>query len=131
MSTLLYYGSRMGWMQAAGWGLAGGLSATVASLMAAVKAAGYRWPWQIKDGGTDPPFDPWAWIFVMTGGLLLGALVAAAAHGQMSGGWPAFIMGIGAPATVRGVIGGVEVREREPTPLGVEPQKEVPDAVAR
>ena len=42
-------------------------------------------------------------------GLLLGALVAAAAHSQMSGAWPAFVIGAGAPATIRGLLSGVEV----------------------
>jgi len=42
--------------------------------------------------------------------LLLGALVATASHAQMSGAWPAFVIGAGAPATIRGLLSGVEVR---------------------
>ena len=34
----------------------------------------------------------------------LGALIAAAAHTQMTGPWPAFLMGIGAPSIVRGAL---------------------------
>ncbi len=79
----------------------------MASLMAAVTAAGFRWPW--RDEGELGPR-----LFVLFGGLFLGALVAAAAHGQISGGWPAFIMGAGAPATLRGVLSGVVVEERRP-----------------
>ena len=51
-------------------------------------------------------------LFVLGGGLLFGALVAAASHAQMSGAWPAFVIGAGAPATIRGLLSGVEVRAR-------------------
>ena len=30
----------------------------------------------------------------------------------MSGAWPAFVIGAGAPATIRGLLSGVEVREK-------------------
>jgi len=99
-------------MQAAAWGLAGGLAVEVGSFIAAVKANDYRWPWRVDGGAVDPGFDLWPRVLVMLGALLLGALVASAAHSQMSGGWPAFIMGVGAPSTVRGALGGVEVREQ-------------------
>ena len=72
------------------------------SLSAAVVSAKYSWPWR-KEG------ELWPRLFVLAAGLVLGALVAAAAHDQMSGPWPAFIFGIGAPATIRGVLSGVEV----------------------
>lgn len=95
----------MTWWQAALWGLAGGGAASVVSLCAAVVSAGYTWPWE-KEGQLGPR------LFVLGAGLVLGSLVAAAAHGQISGPWPAFIFGIGAPATIRGVLSGVEVGPR-------------------
>ncbi len=91
----------MNWVYAAGWGLAGGLAAGVLALMTAVTAAGFRWPWKRSERGPR--------LFVFGCGLLLGALVAAAAHSQISGGWPAFAMGAGAPATIRGLLSGIEV----------------------
>ncbi|MDF9817126.1 hypothetical protein [Streptomyces sp. SPB162] len=100
----------MGWEQAALWGLAGGLATGLLSLTAAVIAADYQWPWTRRQLGPR--------LFVVAGGLLLGALVAAAAHGQMSGGWPAFVMGAGAPATIRGLLAGLEVETpgEQPSP---------------
>lgn len=103
----------MSWWEAAGWGLAGGLAAGVLALMTAVTSAGFRWPW--KRGEFGPR------LFVVGGGLLLGALVACAAHAQMSGAWPAFVIGAGAPATVRGLLSGVEVREKPPPGNGGRP----------
>ena len=94
----------MSWWQAAGWGLAGGLAAGVLALMTAVHSAGYRWPWKRDQFGPR--------LFVLGCGLLLGALVATASHAQMSGAWPAFVIGAGAPATIRGLLSGVEVRVR-------------------
>ena len=96
----------MSWWQAAGWGLAGGLAAGVLALMTAVTSAGFRWPWK-RD-------EFWPRLFVLGCGLLLGALVAAASHAQMSGAWPAFVIGAGAPATIRGLLSGVEVRVKPP-----------------
>jgi hypothetical protein len=86
--------------------LAGGGAASVLSLSAAVVSAGYTWPWR-KEG------ELWPRLFVLVAGLVLGSLVATAAHDQISGPWPAFIFGIGAPATIRGILSGVEV---EPGP---------------
>ncbi|MEU8319724.1 hypothetical protein AB0C33_15275 [Nonomuraea sp. NPDC048881] len=116
----------LGTLEAALWGLAGGGAAALVSLLAAIKAAGFRWPWRRKDG-TDQEarerFGPR--LFVLGGTCLLGALVAAAAHGQMSGPWPAFLLGVGAEASVRGILAGVEVTVRKP-----ETQSPVsPDAV--
>lgn len=91
-------------MQAAGWGLAGGLAAFLLSLMTAIRSAHFKWPWK-----RDEVFPR---LVFMGCGLFLGVLVAAAAHAQMSGGWPAFVMGAGAPATIRGLLSGVEVHER-------------------
>jgi uncharacterized membrane protein YfcA len=96
----------MTWWEAALWGLAGGGAASVLSLSAAVVSAGYTWPWR-KEG------ELWPRLFVLVAGLVLGSLVATAAHDQISGPWPAFIFGIGAPATIRGILSGVEV---EPGP---------------
>lgn len=81
--------------------------------MTAVTSAGFRWPW--KRGQFGPR------LFVLGGGLLLGALVAAASHSQMSGAWPAFVIGAGAPATIRGLLSGVEVREKPPSRPSVGP----------
>lgn len=75
------------------------------SLSAAVISAGYTWPWR-KEGELGPR------LFVLAAGLLLGALTATAAHDSISGPWPAFIFGIGAPATIRGILSGVEVEPR-------------------
>ncbi|MCQ9178469.1 hypothetical protein KMT30_05365 [Streptomyces sp. IBSBF 2953] len=72
------------------------------SLSAAIVSAGYTWPWR-KEG------ELWPRLFVLTTGLMLGSLVATAAHDQVSGPWPAFIFGIGAPATIRGILAGIEV----------------------
>jgi hypothetical protein len=93
----------MVWWHAAAWGLAGGAAAGLASLMAAVARAGFSWP---ERGQFGPR------IFVFIGELTLGGLVAAAMHGSISAAWPAFALGIGAPATVRRLLSGVEVSER-------------------
>ena len=69
----------MSWWQAASWGLAGGLAAGVLALMTAVIAAHFSWPWKPEEIGPR--------VFVLACGLLLGGLVAAAAHSQMSGEW--------------------------------------------
>ncbi|MFE5519894.1 hypothetical protein ACFQ9Q_19540 [Streptomyces virginiae] len=104
----------MTWWQAALWGLAGGGAASVFSLSAAVVSAGYTWPWR-NEGEMGPR------LFVVAAGLVLGALVATAAHSQISGPWPAFIFGIGAPSTIRGLLSGVQV----------EPRRRRPQAAAR
>ncbi|MBY8882613.1 hypothetical protein [Actinacidiphila acidipaludis] len=86
-------------------------------MTALVKAAGYTWPWRVE-GELGP------WLFVLTAGLLLGCGVSAAASGELNGPWPAFAFGIGAPATIRGLLSGVEVSPRanasadEPVPCG-------------
>ena len=77
--------------------------------MTAVTSAGFRWPWERGELGPR--------LFVLGCGLLLGALVAAASHAQMSGAWPAFVIGAGAPATIRGLLSGVEVRVKSPLGL--------------
>lgn len=98
----------MSLIEAGAWGLAGGLAAALISLSAAVAEAGFRWPWRGNVDGIGPR------LFVVGVGLILGALVAGAAHSQMSGAWPAFILGASAPSVIRGVLSRVEVTERKP-----------------
>jgi hypothetical protein len=98
----------MGVVEAAIWGLAGGAAASLVGLSAAVVAAGFRWPWHDNDAGM------WPHVFVASVGLLVGALVSAAAHAQMTGAWPALVMGASAPSVIRGVLSRVEVTERKP-----------------
>jgi zinc transporter ZupT len=96
----------MTWWQATLWGLAGGGAASLLSFMTAVVSSGYSWPEDQKVGPR---------LFVVAAGAVLGAMVAAAAHDQISGPWPAFIFGVGAPATIRGLLSGVEVVARADT----------------
>lgn len=114
-------------VDAALWGLAGGLAAGLVSLSASIVSAGFKWPWRDNEDGIGPQ------IFVTVVGLIIGALVAAAAHGQMSGGWPAFIMGISAPSVIRGALSRVEVTERKPEDSLVSPThaEEAVEGVAR
>ena len=107
----------MNWAPAAAWGIAGGLAAGVLMLMTAVTTAGFRWPW--KRGELGPR------LFVVGCGLLLGALVAAAAHSQMNDGWPAFVMGAAAPATIRGLLSGIEVQSVPRHSLSLSPSPAV------
>lgn len=93
----------MGIIAAGAWGLAGGVAIGLVSVSADVVTAGFKWPWRDNEHGIGPR------LFVFGVGLVLGAVVAAAAHGQMTGGWPAFLMGISAPAIVRGGLSKVEV----------------------
>jgi hypothetical protein len=86
--------------ESAAWGLAGGGAAGLLSLMATVISNGYAW-WSKDERGPR--------LFVFGCALVLGAGVAAAASGEMSGPWPAFVIGIGAPATIKGLLSGVEV----------------------
>jgi hypothetical protein len=116
--TVASYCHSMSLWQAASWGLAGGLAAGVLALMTAVTSARFRWPWERSELGPR--------LFVLGCGLFLGAVVAAASHSQMSGAWPAFVIGAGAPATIRGLLSGVEVRVKPPlsiTPT-MEPEEE-------
>jgi uncharacterized membrane protein YfcA len=93
---------------AAGWGAAGGTAAGLVSLAADIVSAGYHWPshGEKRDG-------IWSRLFVFIVGVLVGASVAAAAHDEMTGAWPAFIMGIGAPTVIRGALSHLEVDERK------------------
>jgi hypothetical protein len=93
-------------VEAAGWGLAGGASAGLISISTSVVAAGFRWPWQRRSKGAI-----WPYLFVAGVGIVVGAVVAAAAHSQITGEWPALIMGASAPSVVRGIVGRIEVAE--------------------
>lgn len=122
----------MGVIESGAWGLAGGLAAGLISLMAAVVAAGFRWPWQQVAEESTPPQrhvveEVWPRLFVMSGGPVVGALVAAAASAQMSGPWPAFIMGVSAPSMVRGMLSRVEVTERKPNQVIGDPNQVIGD----
>ena len=100
----------MGVGTAVEWGLAGGIAAGLVALSAAIVNGGYKWPWRGNPDGI------WPQLFVTCTGIAVGALVAAAAHSQMSGAWPAFLMGAGAPSVIRGAIARVEVEETKPEP---------------
>jgi hypothetical protein len=113
----------MGVVEAALWGLAGGGAVGVLSLMTAITNYGFGWPWRAGEAGPR--------LFVLAGGLLLGALVAAASHTQMSGPWPAFVIGAGAPATVKGLLGGVQVTPRPQSPTAPPPPEEPQPIQAR
>jgi|SRR5580698_155458 hypothetical protein len=99
------YSRFMYWVDAASWGLAGGAAAGLVNLAAAVKAAGFHWPWRNGEGDLGPR------LFVAGVGLALGAIVAGAAHSQITGPWPALVMGVSAPSLIRGILSGVEVHE--------------------
>jgi hypothetical protein len=102
------YGPGVGAFEASGWGAAGGVVAALIALSAAVAAAGFRWPWH------DDRELFWPHVFVLTAGLVVGAIVAGSAHGQMTGAWPALIMGASAPSVIRGVLGKLEVADAQP-----------------
>ncbi len=96
----------MGVVQAGGWGLAGGGISALIGLSGTIAAAGFRWPWQNRPSGV------WTRATIGLIGLLTGAAVAAAAHSEIAGQWPALIMGASAPSVVRGILTRIEVRER-------------------
>jgi hypothetical protein len=95
-------------IEAAAWGIAGGLASGLVALSADVAAAGFKWPWRDNEDGV------WPRVFVLGVGILIGGIAGAAAHGQMTGGWPAFLMGVGAPAVIRGVLARLAVAEGKP-----------------
>ena len=95
-------------IEAAAWGIGGGLASGLVTVSADVAAAKYRWPWRDNEDGV------WPRLFVLGVGIIIGGIAAAAAHDQMTGGWPAFLMGVGAPAVIRGVLSRVEVAEGKP-----------------
>lgn len=102
----------MGLFEAAAWGMTGGAVAGLASLAAAIVAADFRWPWRRSSNGGD---GVWPYLVVAVINLVVGAVVAAATHSQLTGAWPALIMGVSAPSVVRGILSRIEVTERKET----------------
>jgi hypothetical protein len=98
----------MGLLAAGGWGLLGGLVASLVGFGADIKAAGFRWPWH------GDKYGPWPRLWVFGFGFVVGMVVAAAAHAEMTGAWPALLMGVGAPSVVKGAISRIEVSEIKP-----------------
>jgi hypothetical protein len=98
----------MGIAEAALWGLAGGGVAGLVELSLAVRAAGFHWPWRGKKDGI------WPRMFVFAVGLVVGAGVAAGASSEITGPWPALLMGVGAPAVIQGILSRGEVAEAKP-----------------
>jgi hypothetical protein len=93
-------------VEAAIWGVTGGFASGLVSLSAAIVAAKFHWPWRYGGG------EFWPRVFVTGVGIVLGGIVAAAAHTQITGPWPALIMGVSAPSVIRGILSGVDVTER-------------------
>lgn len=100
----------MGIGEAGLWGMAGGAVAGLVSLSAAIVSANFRWPWRRASGGD----GVWPYFVVGAINLVVGAVVAAATHGQIDGAWPALIMGASAPSVIRGILSRIEVTERKP-----------------
>lgn len=95
-------------LQAASWGLAGGAVTGLLTLSGAVVAAGFRFPWRRRADGV------WPYLLVAAINLAVGGLVAGATHSQISGAWPALVMGASAPSVIRGILSRIEVAERKP-----------------
>jgi hypothetical protein len=101
--------------EAASWGAIGGGAVVLLNFGGDLVRSSFRWPWPRNEVG---PRLVYAAIQ-----LLLGSLVTAANHSQVTGAWPAFIIGISAPAVVQGIVARVEVARRDqtkPAPKGVE-----------
>lgn len=86
------------------------------SLMTSVVANGFAW-WVKQERGPR--------LFVFGCSVFLGALVAAAASSEMSGPWPAFVIGAGAPATIKGLLSGVELQPAVKPQVEALPRKTV------
>jgi hypothetical protein len=95
-------------IEAAAWGIGGGLASGLVGLSADVAAAGFKWPWRDNEDGA------WPRLFVLGVGIVIGGIAAGAAHSQMTAGWPAFLMGVGAPAVIRGLLSRIAVAEGKP-----------------
>jgi hypothetical protein len=95
----------MGLIEAGAWGLTGGMVAGLIALSAAITARKFRWPRR---------HERWPRLTVVAMGLVVGAAVAGAAHGQLAGELPALIMGASAPSVIRGMLNRVEVVEAKP-----------------
>jgi hypothetical protein len=100
----------MGLLEAAAWGMTGGAVAGLISLAAAIIAANFRWPWRRHPDGGD---GVWPYLLVGAINLIVGAVVAGATHSQLTGPWPALIMGVSAPSVIRGILSRIEVTERK------------------
>lgn len=85
------------------WGLLGGLAAGLVAMSAAVVSAKFEWPWNRNKNKMGP------YLFVAGVGIVVGTIVAAAAHTQMTGAWPAFLMGVSAPSVIRTAVSKTEV----------------------
>ena len=93
---------------AGAWGLCGGIAAGLVALAAAIREAGFRWPWRGNEDG------PWPRFCVYVIGVVVGTVVAAAAHSEMTGALPALLMGASAPSVIRGAVSRIEVSESKP-----------------
>jgi hypothetical protein len=86
------------------------------SMMTSVIANGFAW-WGKQERGPR--------LFVLGCSVFLGALVAAAASSEMSGPWPAFVIGAGAPASIKGLLSGVELQPAAKPKVEALPRKTV------
>lgn len=102
------YGASVDLVEAGAWGVLGGAVAALIGASTAIIAAGFRWPWRNDGDGIGPR------IVVAVIGMVVGGVVAGAAHAQISGEWPALIMGASAPSVIRGILSRVEVTEHKP-----------------
>jgi hypothetical protein len=91
---------------AALWGGAGGLTAVITSTVSDMMGGGdhgRRWPgWQQVSA------QLFAAVLYVAGSVILAATAAA----QMSGPYPAVLIGATAPSVLRGILRRVEVSER-------------------
>jgi len=97
---------------AAAWGAVGGGAVAMLNFGADLLEAKFRWPWPRDTVGPHL-----AYVAVQ---LLLGALVTAANHNQVTGAWPAFIIGISAPAVIQGIVARIEIEKKNPVGDGDE-----------
>jgi hypothetical protein len=100
--------------EAALWGFTGGAVAQLLRTAADVIAAGNRWPWRTEDSSDASTGGFGPYLFVACASILAGVGLAAAAHTQMTGAWPALIMGMTAPSVARGILSNFEAMDRRP-----------------
>lgn len=92
---------------AACWGAAGGGAVWLLGLGTDLAKVQFKnWPWPRATIGPRLAF-----LAIQLG---LGSVVTAANHDQITGSWPAFILGISAPAVVQGIIARIEVEPDKP-----------------